>query len=149
MLKRFLAFNFMCTTTKCKNCTLWKTDSSTRRDNNANTYLFLFSRQQLSNWRFKTGGKPNRWLIISRVWRMIFMVKLLSCFHWNMSKKPKYDFPIGHNPLCTIAPVRCVRSFWRFAVDFDMRRTLGVSVFYWSMPSKIMVRYFSGCFLAL
>ena len=116
--------------------TLSNTPSSTSRHRNAKTYLFLFSRPQLSNCRYRTFGMLGAYSC--RTLSRTEMVRLLSCGISFRSTKQCCPLP------CTMAPVICVSSFHAPLVDLDSRTKWGTAVLCWSIPSMITDMYFSG-----
>ena len=105
---------------------------STRNAINPMTYLFLFSRTQLSicsSSRRPSGLSRHSSM---RVNRRHIRVRLVSCDHCKKSKYPKFPMP------WTRQPVRWVRKHQRFWQDFGMRKRWGRLVLFWSIPSTII-----------
>ena len=63
-------------------------------------------------------------------------------------KMQMFIFPDSDKPLSTIAPATWLLILATFACSFEILLSLGDG-FYLSIPSRIMVMYFSGCRLAL
>ena len=87
--------------------TFSKMSKSTNKARKHIITLFLFSRTQLSSWRYKTGAKPCNRFHLSRTQMSALAVRLGSCGHSNKSKHAKISFPWLDKPLWTIAPTTC------------------------------------------
>lgn len=68
-----------------------------------------------------------------------------SCGHCKRSQKTYVSFPLGAR-VCTKTPMRWVRSLCKLQVDFHSLCSAGTCVFFWSIPSMMIVTYFSGWF---
>ncbi len=124
--------------------TFLKIPTSTSMAQNANTYLFLFSRTVLSIWIYNVCGKV--WASSansSNTFNRIVMVRLLPCGYCRMSTKLNAILPWALF-VWTRTPVIWVRSFHRLDWDLAIIFVWGRFVFAWSMPSMIIVTYLSG-----
>ena len=131
-------WSWVCPTRRKPTFTFWKILNSTNMFRYPKTTWFLFSRQVLSNYRYKTSGRlPDQWEITS--WIMV-MVRFASLWIFGAVK-----YTLGNIfPLKTIQPTK-----WNW-IKFSSCRFLGVrtkcgkSVFFWSIPSIIKHKYLFG-----